>query len=335
MAERGTAKQRLLYLLDILEQKTDDEHPLSTEELIGQLQAYDITAERKAIYRDIEALQAYGADIIHTRTPKSGYFLGERRFQLAEIRLLMDAVLSAGFITQKKSAQLIKKLTGMVSGYQAEELNRQIYIDRRQKHKNEEIYYTIDEINRAVAQRKKISFEYRRRVLGENGAIAWSMRNFTISPYAMLWFDDRYYVIGNHEKYDNLMHLRADRMHRVKMLPQSCRPFEEVSEYRGSFDVADYAKKLSNAFTGPAMVVELVCEAGLLEAVLDRFGDDLSIRRRPDGKFSFRVEMAISDGLTRDLLNFGAGVEVVSPRILREKLKQTIAALQAVYQDCD
>ena len=99
--------------------------------------------------------------------------------------------------------------------------------------------------------------------------------------------------------------------------------------------MADYAKKLSNAFTGPAMVVELVCEANLLETVLDRFGDDLSIRRRPDGKFSFRVEMAISDGLTKDLLSFGAGVEVVSPRILREKLKQTIAALQAVYRDCD
>ncbi len=331
VANTVVSKTRILHLTDILTRFSDEEHPLDAGELIAKLAEREVETERKAIYRDIAAMRDVGMDVIFTRTPKPGYFLGERKLQLAEIRLLMDGVLSAGFITHKKSMELVEKLTSSVSCYQARELSKQIYIDHRNKQQNEGIYYNVDTINEAIAKRRKIRLDYGRRVLGEKGGVEWSTKTFVISPYALLWYDDRYYVIGNNEKYDNLMHLRVDRMHRVEMLSQPSRNFEEVSKYRGSFDVADYAAKLSNAYVGTPMTIELVCQPDLLEAVLDRFGKDLSIRRRPDNRFSFRVEMAVSDGLVRDILNFGSGVEVVSPKALRSKIAQTVAELQEMY----
>ncbi len=332
MAGRYDAKLKLLYLLDILSQYSDEEHPLDAGELIAHLEEAGISAERKSVYRDVEVLRSFGLDVIATRTPKPGYFLGERKLQLAEIRLLMDAVLSAGFITPKKSRELIGKLKEMCSCYQAKALEQQIYIDKRVKHKNEEIYYTIDIINRAISHQRQISFEYGRRILLENGKIGWNLKKFTVSPYALLWLDDNYYVIGNHSKYQNLMHLRVDRMLKVKMTDHASRSFEEVSPYRNHFDVADYAGKLAGAFGGKPMVMEVLCESGLLEQILDRFGDQITIRNRPDGRFSFRTEMAISDGLVRDIIALGPGVQVLSPKVLRQKIEQTVEQLHQLYQ---
>ena len=335
MAGSFDTKAKLLHLLDILNTKTDEEHPMDAAALIAELEKRGVTAERKSIYRDLEILREFGFDVLLTRSKPGGYFLAERKLQLPEIRLLMDAVLSAGFITRKKSRQLIGKLQTLCSEHQAAELNRQVYIDKRKKHKNEEIYYSIDLINQAITAKRKITFDYGRRVLGEKGRITLSTRTFTVSPYALLWSEDAYYVIGNHEKYDNLMHLRVDRMQRVQITDQPCRSFEEVSPYRNSFDVADYAGKLGNAHSGKPMVMELLCKADLLESILDRFGEDIAVRGRPDGRFSFRTEMVVSDGLVGDILSLGDGVEVVSPKLLREKMAATVAALGKIYGNED
>ncbi len=333
MAGSVDTKTKLLHLLDILNTQTDEDHPLDTAALIAALETRGIKAERKSIYRDLDVLRDFGFDIILSRGNPAGYFLADRKLQLAEIRLLMDAVLSAGFITRKKSTELIAKLQTLCSKHQGAQLDRQVYIDKRKKHKNEEIYYSIDVINQAVTAKRKITFDYARRVLNEEGKITLSTRRFTVSPYALLWFDDCYYVIGNNEKYDNLMHLRVDRMQRVQLTKEPCRSFEEVSPYRNSFDVADYAGKLGSAFGGQAMVMELLCDGNMLEQILDRFGEDIAIRGRPDGKFSFRVEMAISDGLVRELIGMGTGVQVLSPRVLRDKITQTVAELHQMYQE--
>ncbi len=324
-------KVKLLHLIDIFRHQTDEDHPMDAEDLIDALSRFGITPERKSVYRDVETLRDYGLDIIHTHQPKSGYFLGSRDLQLAEIRLLIDAVLSAGFITPKKSVELVEKLKGLCSRHQAAELDRQIYIERRKKQKNEEIYYTIDTINHAVERGKKITLEYGRRVLDAAGRVRFSKRVFTVSPYAMLWFDDRYYLICNHEKYNDLMHLRLDRMRRVKLLSEPSRSFEEVCDYRGFFDVADYAGRLSNAFGGTPMMIELLCRDDMLEPVLDRFGDDVTVRRHRPGAFLLRTKVAVSDGLVHDILNFGAGVEVKSPAGLRRRVAETVSELAAAY----
>lgn len=331
MSKTNTSKIKLLYLLEILKSKTDEDHPLGVPELIEELAKREVFAERKSLYRDMEVLQEAGFDVMYTRSPKNGYYLGERTLQLAEIRLLMDGVLSAGFITPKKSKELLEKLCGDFSEYQKKQLNSQVYLDHRNKQANEEIYYTVDTLHKAIAAKQKIRFLYGRRVLDEQGKVALSTKTFCVSPYALLWYDDRYYLIGNNEKYDNLMHLRADRMQKVEILKESARNFEEVCEYRNFFDVADYASKLSNAFSGDPITMSLRCSEELLESVLDRFGQNLSVYKEQEGFFTVRVPVVMSDGLVQDILNFGSGVEVLSPRELREKVANTVERLHQMY----
>ncbi len=330
-ADRGRARERLLAVKELLERKTDEEHPMGAAALLAALERRGLPSERKAVYRDIEALRAAGYDVVYTRTPTPGYFWGERAFELAEVRLLVDAVLSAEFLTRRKSLQLTDRLLGLLSERQAEALRRQIYIDRRGKQQNEEIFYTIDALHRAVAARRKITFSYVRRRLDPQKGVVQTARTLTVSPYALLWYDDRYYLIGNYEKYDDLLHLRADRMRGVRQTGEVCRPFEEVSPYRGSFDVADYAKKLAGAFAGKPMTVELVCQNELLEAMLDRFGAEVPVTPLPDGRFALRPTVAVSEGLVRELLAFGPGVEARFPERLRERLEQAAAELYALY----
>lgn len=333
MGKTNTSKIKLLVLLEILQSQTDEEHPLTVPQLIERLEQREIVAERKSLYRDLEVLQEAGYDIVHTRTPKNGYYLGERPLQLAEIRLLMDGVLSAGFITPKKSRELMEKLCGTVSEFQKKQLASQVYLDRRNKQVNEEIYYTVDTLHRAIDAKKKVTFLYGRRVLDEEGKVTLSTKRFRVSPYALLWYDDRYYLIGNNEKYQNLMHLRVDRMQKAEVLEEKARNFEEVCEYRNFFDVADYAGKLSNAFAGKTERVTLRCKEELLESVLDRFGKDTPVYAAGDGYFTVRVPLAVSDGLVHDILNFGSGVEVISPSRFRLQVAQTVENLHKMYEN--
>lgn len=331
MGKTNTSKIKLLVLLEILKSKTDEEHPLGVPELIEQLEKQEIFAERKSLYRDLEVLKEAGFDVMYTRTPKSGYYLGERELQLAEIRLLMDGVLSAGFITPKKSKELMEKLCCSLSEHQTKKLSSQVYLDRRNKQANEEIYYTVDTLHRAIDLKQKVTFLYGRRVMDEQGKVVLSTKRFRVSPYALLWEDDRYYLIGNNEKYNNLMHLRVDRMQRAELLPEPARNFEEVCEYRNFFDVADYGGKLSNAFAGNPVTATLRCREDLLEFMLDRFGKSVSLYPAEEGYFTLRVPLAMSEGLVHDILNFGEGVEVISPKELRQKVADTVEALHKMY----
>lgn len=336
MAGNPKAKQKLLFLAKIFEERTDEEHPLSAEELIQELARYDITAERKSIYNDIEILIDFGMEIEKTRSPKSGFYLADRQLQLPEVRLLFDAVQSAEFITAKKSRELLSKLSGLVSDYQADSISRQVYIDRRRKQHNEEIYYSIDAVHTAIREQKKIRFVYCRREIRENGTIGRSEKNFVVSPYALLWSDDRYYVVCNNAKYDDLMHLRVDRMRHVEVLNEPARSFEEVSEYRGSFDIADYSSRTFNAFGGTSEMVELRCKSDFLEQILDHFGEDIHPKPCEDGAcFTFRARLTVSDGLAADLLKFGDKVEVLSPPALREKMIGRLHDTAALYAEGD
>ncbi len=331
MGKTNTTKIKLLALLDILQSQTDEEHPLGVPELISELEKRGIFAERKSLYRDLEVLQEAEFDIGYTRTPKSGYYMGERELQLAEIRLLMDGVLSAGFITPKKSKELMDKLCRSFSQYQKKKLSSQVYLDRRNKQANEEIYYNIDTLHRAIDLKQKVTFTYVRRVMDEKGKVTLSTKRFRVSPYALLWEDDRYYLIGNNEKYDNLMHSRVDRMQKVEIINEPSRNFEEVCEYRNFFDVADYAGKLANAFAGQPVTATLRCKEELLEPMLDRFGKTASLYGSEKGFFTLRVPLVMSEGLVHDILNFGEGVEVISPKELRQKVADTVANLHKMY----
>ena len=335
MAGNAQQKRKLLVLREIFERYTDEEHPMSAVELGRALEQAGIAANRKSIYSDIEVLRAQGMDILNVYVPKRGYYLAARSFEVPQVRLLMDAVRTANFITPKKSRELIDRLGGLVSEHQRKHLENQIYIDDSHKQDNEEIYYCIDAASEAIAHRQKISFAYHRRRMDEQGGVGVQEKEFKISPYALMWSNDHYYLIGNNEKYDNLMHLRVDRMKKVTRLAEAARSFEEVCEYRGFFDTADYASKIFHAFGGEVEQVELRCHNSFLEEMLDCFGAGLQLRRSGEDYFTFRVPVVVSDGFIGTILSFGDKVEVLTPRSVRQRVMDSLMPLAKRYGLCD
>jgi predicted DNA-binding transcriptional regulator YafY len=327
----STGRIRILALLELLQEQSDEEHPLSAQELIDLLQTQGIIAARKTIYRDISALRSHGADILFTRQPKAGFFLASRRFEPPEVRLLMDAVQAAPFLTKKKTAELIRKLSGLMSHAQAEETVGKIHMNLRPKYNNEEIYYTIDAIHRAILKKKKISFLYRHYVICGKQIVQNEGRRFIISPYALIWDSDKYYLAGNYEKYDDVSVYRLDRMKHVEVLSKPARPFSEVSEYRDYFDAEDYAAKTFHMYHGDLQTVVLRCADEGLEPLLDKFGEKLSISGREKGFFTVRVQVIAGEGFVEWLLQYGDRISVLSPPELRNQVTERIRRIGKIY----
>lgn len=206
-------KPRILYLKKILEERTDEEHPLSTTQLINILNdEYGISAHRTTVTKDIAALQEFGMDIVTIHSTQSKYFVASRKFELPELKLLIDAVESSKFITKKKSETLIEKIHTMTSPGQVAKLKRNNYVVNRIKPDNEQIYYIIDAINDAINAGKQISFQYydytglKKKVLKNKGEV------YKLSPYKLLWCGDYYYVLGYSEKKSKVINFRVDRI---------------------------------------------------------------------------------------------------------------------------
>lgn len=331
MEARLGSKLKILYIVDILRKFSDEENPINASEICEKLNDFGIKAERKAIYDDIENLMLYGYDIIKTRTPRAGYFLASREFELPEIYLLTDAVQSADFITPKKTRELVSKLEAMMSKEQARARENSIYIEYKNKCDNEEIYFSIDTLRQAIEAGKKVTLKYRTRQIDDSRKITVNEREFKLSPYALIWMEDHYYLVCNNEKYDNLMHLRLDRMKSVKCLDENFRHFSEVCDYKDRFDTADYALKTFNMFGGELCEIELSCSSKILEQVIDRFGDRIHIIGAGDGRFSFRIKGLISEGLVGWIMEFGGDIEVISPQSLRDMIANKIKILEKMY----
>lgn len=197
MAKLPNQKLKILYLMKVLLEKTDESHSITMPEIIAELEAYGITAERKSIYNDMECLRQYGLDIIGEQYDRTYYYrIGNRQFELAELKLLVDSVQSAKFLTAKKSNRLIKKIEGLASKYEASQLHRQVYVAERIKTMNESIYYNVDNIHNAIAKNSKITFQYfqwnvkKEMELRKNGAL------YEVSPWALSWNDENYYLVA-------------------------------------------------------------------------------------------------------------------------------------------
>lgn len=332
MAGVQKSKLKLLYIVDILRKKTDENHYLAATEICDELSQLDIPAERKSIYNDIDILREYGFDIIHTGSKnRGGYFLGAREFELAELRLLSDAVQAANFISQKKTTQLVQKIESFASEKQAKILHSQVYVDNRPKCKNEEIYYTISLLDEAISAKVKVNFTYTKRRITEEFKTAKEEKSFTVSPYALIWSDDHYYLVCNNEKYDNLMHLRIDKIKHLEKTSLPARHFSEVSDYKNYFDSADYASKLFNMYSGEPKPVEFICNNDTLEPMLDRFGENVKIQKYDDEHFILRTNVASSEGLVAWIVQFGNRVKVKSPNDLIYSVKQKAAEILEIY----
>ena len=334
MAGKLNSKLKLLYIRDILIKYTDEQHVLNAAEIEEKLRnIYGLECERKSIYNDIDVLMDYGMDIIKARTPKHGYFLASGDYQLPELRLLLDAVQSAKFITYSKTKELLAKLEAETSIHQAGLLKQQVYIENRNKSKNEAIYRVIDGLDTAIKAGKKVRVEYTRRRIDEKFAAVKETRTHILSPYALIWADDHYYLVANNEKYDNLMHLRLDRITKMEILDKKARWMHEVSPYRDRFDAADYAAKHFNMFSGKLESVELKCENGVLEPMLDRFGDRVNTRAFDEDHFLLRTEVAINKGVATWIMQFGSQVTVVFPTELKNMVRDLALEVVRNYDD--
>ncbi len=334
MAEKRYTKLKLLYIKDFLEKNSDEENPVSTEQIIEMLSEKGIKSERKSVYSDVKALKDYGVDISAARYPKNGYSILSRDFELPELRLLIDAVQAANFITQKKSKELIKKIGTLCSANQRKLIEGQVYIDNRVKCTNEEIYYNIDILNRAIQKNRQVSFIYQKRTIEddqENYSV--SEKEFCVSPYALIWSNDHYYLVANNEKYDNLMHTRIDRMKKVEITDKKARDFSEVSPYKRFFDSADYSGKIFNMFSGDTQRLELCCDNSIIEEILDRFGSEATLRKSSkEGHFNLAAKCVVSEGLISWIMQFGPKVEVVSPKKLRDDVRNRADEIVRLYR---
>ncbi len=332
MPGRADSKLKTLYLMDILREQTDEDHPMSAADICKELDDRGVGAERKSIYANLEVLRQYNLDIVKTSTPKKGFFLGDREFEPVELRLIADAIQSASFISKSNSQKLISKLEKNLSIYQRENFLKQVYIDKQNKTDNDFIYYRINELTQAIDQNCRVKVTYDRRRLEEGSGVRNETRMMTVSPYAMIWLDDHYYLICNNAKYNNLMHLRIERIKQVKILEEEpIRPVSEVSEYEDVFDTADYSSKIFEGFSGTPELVELRCANELYETIADVFGNKLSITDTDDTTFTVRVEVATSRGFTGWVMKFGTKMEVVSPQHVRDSIRETAESIARQY----
>lgn len=327
-------KVKILLIYDFLKKYSDEEHPVSTARLLEMLEEKGIPCSRKTVYSDIEALNTADCEIMLAHGTGGGYFVGSRDFELPEVMLLIDAVTSAGFITPKKTASLVEKLKNLVSVGQAQSMVSRVYYDYQSvKCANEEIYIIIDRLHDAITHKRQVRFTYTRRSIDTHNKKRITQKVFTVSPYALIWKDDHYYLICNKQKYDNLMNLRIDRMKHLEILDLPVRPVSEVSPYKTELDTRDYSAKMFNMFSGEECEVTLKCSLKLQEEMLDRFGASIPLKAADPSHFSTKVKATLSDGLVSWIMQYGADVEVTSPPELVEMIKAKAGAISAVYAE--
>lgn len=321
-------KVRLLELIDILHRQTDKDHILNSRSLVEELARRGHQADRRSVYRDIEALAEYGVDVV--TTPK-GFYLRRRRLTLAEVMLLISAVQAAPFVTEIKTNELTKKLKYYLSEYQEAGIKNAANINGN-KVKNEEVYMTIEAINYGIASKRMISFLYYKRSIMRRDVVQRRGRRYVVTPYAMVWVQDRFYLISNMKGKEGLTHFRLDRIKDVKIEDELARPASEVSEYEGEFDAADYASKCLNMFGGEIKKIKLRCDMELLNELFDRFGDDIPVKKDGEDHFIALVEAAVSEGFINWVCQYGAMAEVLEPVDLRERVKNRLSAALGLYE---
>lgn len=331
MAKSKGQQLKEVAILDILKNCSDENNPVNAAQITEKLYEKGISAERKAVYRGIEALIDYGYDILFTRTPRAGYYIVDKLFELPEIYLLTDAVQAASFITVRKTRDLVKKLDGMLSEGERKKREKGLYIDNGHKCENEEIYYNIDSLSDAIAQHKKVTLVYSVRTIAQDRRIVMQSKEYKVSPYALIWQNEYYYLVANNEKYDNLMHIRLDRIRKVTVTKEDWRHFSEVSIYKDFFDIADYSAKSFQMYSGELTEVKFRCHISILEQAIDRFSDKIFITDVEEDSFSFSVKVNLSSGLVNWILQFGNKIKVQSPEKLKTMIKERIDSLYSIY----
>lgn len=330
MPRSDNQKLKLCYLIKLLSEYTDAVNGLTMQEIIDTLDSWDIKAERKSIYTDIAALNEFGYDIICEKEGKNHvYKMVGRDFELPELKLLVDAVQSSKFITESKSNKLIKKIESLTSVYEAKSLHRQVYVANRIKTNNESVYYNVDDIQNAITTNSKISFKYfqwnskKEKELRHDGA------TYVVSPWALTWDDENYYMIALDDKDKTIKHYRVDKMLKIKVL------FDTKREGKALFkdiDMAVYSKKVFGMFGGKEEDVTLLCKENMAGVIIDRFGTEVNIMPAKKGYFKTRVRVEVSPQFFAWIFSLSEGVEITGPKSVVNEMKEQIENVRNMYK---
>lgn len=329
MPKGANQKLKLYYLARIMIELTDDDHRLTMQEIRDRLEDYGVTADRKSLYDDMEALRVLGIDVIGEKEGRNYYYhVGQKQFEIAELKLLVDAIQSSKFITEKKSNELIRKLTGLASNYEASELKREVVVRGRIKTMNESIYYIVDEIHSAITNNRKIRFEY----------LKWNLNkemeqrrdgSYEVSPWALTWDDENYYMIAYDSDSKMIKHYRVDKMRSIGITDE----MREGREHFAQFDMAAYSKMNFGMFAGEEVAVKLAFDNDMVGVLLDRFGTDIPIRPYDkDGWSETRIKVALSDQFLGWIFSLGTSVRIIGPDDVVARYKEEIDKLAASYR---
>ena len=319
-------KQKLLYLRRIMLEKTDENHGLTSSEILAELAAYGIQAERKSLYDDLQVLEKFGMDICKTKSSTVKYYVGSRDFELPELKLLVDAIQSSKFITEKKSFSLIHKLEGLASVYEGKELQRQVVISNRAKTMNERIYYLVDNIQNAIATDRKISFRYYRWELDYSGMEKIVKREkvkvggYVASPWSLCWDDENYYLIAYDSSSNSIKHYRVDKMDKIRLLDE---PRDGGKTFE-KFDLAGYSKGVFSMFGGTKTNVRLSVDNDCVGVIADRFGKDIYVTKESDSTFSVSVDVMTSKQFYAWVFGLGGKVRIISPQNVVDEFKKQL-----------
>lgn len=310
MAKSERQKLKLLYILKWLTERTDEEHAMSGQEIIDALEKEGISSERKSIYSDVQALRDFGYDIITTkRRGNSGYYMASRDFELAELKLLVDAVQATKFITAKKSKGLIEKLGKLCSQDDARQLQRQVYVSDRNKNSNESIFYSVDDIHKAIQGNKQIRFQYydwgadKQMHFRKDGAF------YEVSPYFLVWNDENYYLVAYDEKAEIIKHYRVDKMYALSVVKKDRAGMDEAKK----INPAVYSQQNFGMFSGEEQMITLQFSEKQIGIIIDRFGKEMDIRERAEGVYSARVRVSVSNQFYGWLTGLGGVVQITKP----------------------
>lgn len=314
-------KKKLPILRNILLERSDETHPLSMKEIIQALAAHGITAERKSIYNDLETLKELGLDVRTARGRTVGYYVGNREFELPELKLLVDAVRASKFIPEKKSAALIKKLASLANMHDRKALNRAVFVSNRTKNGNEDIYATVDRIHDAIEADADISFKYFQWTASKEKELRRNGSRYCVSPWSLVWDDSNYYLVGYDRQSEAIRHFRVDKMLDARIEGSKREGKAEFDKY----DITSYSGAVFGMFGGRIERITLSCTNRLANVMLDRFGSGIPILKDGDDRFRITVNIAASPLFYGWVISFGGEVNILSPASAADEIDKLLS----------
>ena len=325
MAKSENQKIKILYILDYLQKNSHQDHPVRASELMEMLERHNILCDRKTIYSDISVLQDFGIDILRVTGRNGGYYIASRNFQLPELKLLIDAVQSSRFLTEKKSRELIEKLCAQCNEQDARLVRRDVYVSGRVKSMNETIYYNVDAIQEAIAQNRQIGFRY--FDWGIDGKRVYRQKSYTASPYGLCQDNENCYLLALSPRH-GITSYRVDRMSDITLTDEKRVPCPELTGKK----LTDYANRLFGMYSGDTVAVKLRFHRDLSNVVIDRFGKDTMLIPDGDDHFVFTVQVAVSPLFLSWVIGFGSKAQILYPQSVIDECRALCKEVLGQYE---